>query len=340
MTRSRFVMGYDHHNMTPSKAGTSVDQVIWNTEDGIMDFYGTGTPPTTASKYAEGCVYHKVNDTNEDTLYVNIGTYASPNFVKLAVLETASAAGDNGPSPLLWDGAPLFETMINPARGYYYFNDMMEVDVSGSDGAGTLTVTKRTSGSVANSLIQGGGIILDAGAATTAQGITAQLITLGVLPEDGTTIRMEWRMSNDEGAGRIAMGLGAVGTTAWVSDDTMATDADHAMFFKDGGTTDTAISASNSDGSNTVATDDVFTSQGTGFINYGIKIVGNGTNSTDSVDFYVDGVAATHADTQASIPDGIMVPTFETNADGTDQPVFVLDWLRILVTHATDGSRA
>ena len=79
MGRDRFTMGFDHHNMVPSNAGTVAIQVTWKTVDGVMDCYGT-TVPTTANTFAEGCVFHKVNASSNDTLYVNNGTYASPSF--------------------------------------------------------------------------------------------------------------------------------------------------------------------------------------------------------------------------------------------------------------------
>ena len=340
MPANRNNISWHLRNMIGAPAGVATPKTVFKTEDGITQSYGTTVPSDATTGYAEGCRFTKVDGSAGTNLYVNEGTNESSKFVAVPSFKKATAAGDSGPSPLLWDDALLLEVILNPNKGYYYFNDMMEVDVSGTFGAGTFTVAQRTSGTVAVSLIQGGGVIMDPAAATAAQGITAQLIFLGILPEDGTTIRMEWRMSNDEGAGRIAMGLGVVGTTDWVSDDTMETTADHAMFFKDGGSSDTNMGVSNSDGSNTNATDNVFTGRGTGYETYGIKIVGNGANASDSITFYHNGVAGTHVVTQAAIPDTIMVPTFETNADGSDQPVLVLDWLRILVPHGTDGSRA
>ncbi len=339
MGRDRFTRAYDNHNMVPGPAGTSVDQIIWNTEDGISEFYGTGTPPTTANKYAEGCIYHKHNDTNEDTLYTNIGTYASPNFVKLAVLEMSSAADDGGPSPLIWDDAPLFEAMLNPSRGYYFFSDFMEGDYTTA--ASLWTVIQNASVTLTNSVEQGGACIFDAGAATNTQGITCQMHGLSILPEPNTTIRIEWRCKIDEDAGNVLMGLGAVGTTDWASDGSIVVNADCAVIFRDAGTGATDWSYQNGDGATVQTEDDVFTVSDTGYETFGIVIVGDGTQATDSITYYRNGVASSAAATDVDdMPDAVMVFTIETRADGTDQPVLVLDWLRILVSNSTDGSRA
>ncbi len=337
--QSRKQLAYDHHEMTAAPAGTADFWRMYKSEDGVLDFYGTAVPPSTVNTYAEGCIYHKVNDTNEDTLYVNIGTFALPNFAKLAVLEMSSVADDGGPSPLIWDGAPLFEVMLNPARGYYLFTDFTEGDYTTA--ASLWTVTQNASGTLTNGVEQGGVCIFDAGAATNTQGITCQMHGLSILPEPGTTIRIEWRCKIDEDAGNVLMGLGAVGTTDWASDGSIVVNADCAVIFRDGGTTASAWSYQNCDGSNVQTEDDVFTTSDTGYETFGIVIVGDGAASTDSITYYRNGVASSAAATDVTdMPDAVMVFTVETRADGTDQPVIVMDWLRILVSNSTDGSRS
>ena len=348
MSRTRATIAFDLDNMVPGKPGSSVVHNIFSSEDGVLQAYGTGTPPTTASVYAEGCIYHKVNATSNDVLYVNNGTFASPSFEKIistgniiAEIQNdhlASVADDGGHSPLIWDGAPLLDVMLNPGKGYHFFSDFTEGDLT--DAASLWTLTNRTSGTIAeNPAEQGGVLTIDCAADTAGQGVTMQMHSVVVKPEPNTTIRMEWRCKVDLVGGRLAMGLGAVGTTSWSATDTMVVNADCAMFFRDAGTGDTDWSVQICDGSTVQATDDAFSASDTGYETYGIVIVGDGSQATDTVTFYRNGVAAIIVTDVADMPDAIMVPQFDVNADGTD-PVMNLDWLRILVSNSTDGSRA
>lgn len=356
MPANRNNISWHLHNMIAAPTGIAAVKTIFKSKDGIMLAYGITVPSDAATGYAEGCLFFHTDGTaGSDTLYTNDGTNESADFnvvlnrdnvvTQIQADYLASSADDGGGSPLLWDGAPLLEVMLDPSKGYYYFNDFFQGIYTGTDGIGLWQVTKRTTGSAAHLATEQGGVVtIDAGAATAGQGVTCQLPRIVVKPEPGTTIRIEWRMKCDEDAGRIAMGLGAVGTTDWISDDTMeTTSADHAMFFRDSGTVATKWSGSISDGGTGQAVDDILSGADAGYETYGIKIVGSGTLSTDTVTFYRNGVAATTALWTTDIgdmPDGVMVPTFESNADGTDQPVIKLDWLRILVSNSTDGSRA
>lgn len=58
MSRSRFTLGYDHHNMVPAAVGDATVKVIWKTEDGIMHCYGTTVPTDGTAGYASGCIFH------------------------------------------------------------------------------------------------------------------------------------------------------------------------------------------------------------------------------------------------------------------------------------------
>jgi hypothetical protein len=336
------------HNMKAGYPGGEPEPIVLHrTQAGIT--YCVGDTVPTGAGYAPGCIFVHHDAASSDYGYINNGTVTTADFEKICDVNNvvdliqaeylASAADDGGGSPLIWDDSQLLEVMLDPSKGYYFFTDFMEGDYTTA--ASLWTVTQRTSGSIANAVEQGGTCTIDAGAATAAQGVTCQMHGLSIKPEAGTTIRMEWRMKCDEDAGRIAMGLGAVGTTDWVSDASIATNADCALLFRDGGTGATDWSYIHSDGSTNQTEDDVFTASDTGYETFGIVIVGDGTTATDSITYYRNGVASSAAATDVGdMPDAVMVPTFDVNADGTDQPVVVLDWLRILVTNATDGSRA
>lgn len=72
--------GYEAENMVPAPASAATPRVMYATEDGVMDCYGT-TVPTTANVYAPGCTFRKTTATGTAIgLYVNKGTSASPSF--------------------------------------------------------------------------------------------------------------------------------------------------------------------------------------------------------------------------------------------------------------------
>ncbi len=328
---TEFTIFKDLRDMIAAPAGVATPVVMYKTEDGVLAAYGT-TVPTTASTYAKGCVFYKVNGTNGNVQYINVGSYASPDFQQVLTGGVAAVADDGGLSPLIWDDADVLGAILNPVNGYHFFTHLDEGDVTTA--ASLWTQTNRTSISFTNGVEPGGVVILDAGAANAAQGGTIQMHGVTVTPAAGRTIRMEWRVKVDEDDGRLVMGLGAVGTTDWVSDDSIVVNADCAMFLRDDGTTATKWSTQICDGSSAQETADVFTSDD-GYETFGIVIVGNGATATDSVTFYHNGVAAGTVTDVADMPDAAMVPTFESNADGTDQPVMVLDWLKILVTDSS-----
>lgn len=275
--------------------------------------------------------------TNELLKVYNTAWEPYPSVSELDI--AADGTAGVGPSPLVWDDSPLFDVILNPSGGYYFMTDCFEGDYTSA--ASLWTLTQRTSGTQVNSAtIQGGAFTVDAAAATDAQGVTIQMHGITILPEAGTTIRIEWRMKIDEDAGLLMFGLGAVGTTDWVSDDTILVNVDSAVFFRDAGTGATDWSTQICDGSTVQSVDDVFTASTTGWETYAIVIVGNGAAATDSVTFYRNGIAASTVTDVADMPDAAMVPVFEVNADGTDQPVVDVDWIRILVSNSTDGSRS
>lgn len=333
---SAFTIQDELANMIAGNPAQAAPRIVYKSEDGILSCYGT-TVPTDANTFAPGCKFLKVTDSG-DVEYTNKGTYAAPNFQQVATVGAAFVADDGGPSPLLWDDADVLGVMLNQASGYYFFSDLLEGDLTSA--ASLWTVTNRTSGTLAlDATEQGGVVTFDAAADAAAQGVTGQMHSIVIKPEPGTTIRMEWRCKIDEDDGRIVMGLGAVGITDWVSDDSIAVNADCALFVRDDGTTATKWSTQICDGSTAQETADEFTSD-TGYETFGIKIVGDGAAAGDSITFYHNGVAGASVTDVSDMPDAVMVPTFEFNADGTDQPVCNIDWVKILVTNSTDGSRA
>lgn len=68
---------FDHDRMIAGPAASSVVQVIWRTEDGIMLCYGTSANTVLqaepADTYAPGCIYIKVVAAGTSILYLNTG---------------------------------------------------------------------------------------------------------------------------------------------------------------------------------------------------------------------------------------------------------------------------
>jgi len=124
MARTRYTLAFDHHNMVPAPAASSTIKTIFKTEDGILLCYGTAAAPSTANTYAEGCVYIKLVAAGVSVMYKNYGTYASPDFEEVLDVNNvtdqiqaeylAGTAADNGPSPLIWDDAPVLDVILNP----------------------------------------------------------------------------------------------------------------------------------------------------------------------------------------------------------------------------------
>lgn len=72
---------YEAANMVPGPAGGAAPTIMYESEDGILQCYGTTVPSDEAVGYAPSCQFQKVDGTTLDTvLYVNIGTKASCNF--------------------------------------------------------------------------------------------------------------------------------------------------------------------------------------------------------------------------------------------------------------------
>lgn len=353
MSGTRFTLGFDRHNMVPSAAATSEIYVVTNTEDGIAEFYATGAPPTTANKYAEGCIYHKHNASSNDTLYVNNGTYASPSFEKVLssgnVIDEiendhlASSADDSGPSPLIWDGAPVLEVMLNPGKGFHVWEDFLTPDVyaTGVLNGGLLFTQQNGAGTVAADLTLAGGILtLDTGTAAADDGPSVQFPGMQVLPAPGTTIYLEYRLKIDMDDGDVFIGIAdSAGATGHLGVGTIATDKDMACFFRDDGTVDAKMGHQVGDGSNVDTADDTIADvDKAAYENYGIVITGDGATAGDNVKFYHKGVLVKTNSTLNTIPDKVLCPLLTIQAHAAAQDLMTVDWMRMLVYNGTAGT--
>lgn len=339
---------------------------------GILFDYGTTVPTDGVADYAPGCVFQKTDGTADACFYINQGSLSSCSFKALDIgtilatnipivdtadwftgvnaetvlaeigellLANSTAAAGVGPSPLIWDKAPILDVMLDPTKGFYFFTDFLEfgglaLAANGSDHG--LTLVERTDGTLGdNPAVPGGIMDLSSVNNTADQGGTMQLKGCECEPKEGTTIRIEWRAKVSEDGGQCFMGLCDDAMTAPVDSDDAIVANDLAGFYRDTGTGDTDWTAGCADGASADETDDVATSVKTAFNNYGIVIEGIGAVAGSTVKYYFNGALVKTTTAIADMPLLLMCPCFQMDGDASDIVTMSMDWLRILVTHAT-----
>jgi len=84
-------ISHELETMVEAPAAAATPRVRYETEDGIMDCYGTtavnAAPLTTAGLYAPGCVYILVAS-GASKAYLNTGTTASPTWTLFGSVTT------------------------------------------------------------------------------------------------------------------------------------------------------------------------------------------------------------------------------------------------------------
>jgi len=264
----------------------------------------------------------------------------------------AGTASGVGPSPKIWSSCPVLPIMLDPTKGFVYFNDFLEgfTDVSAdgfASGGGGLKLTEASAGTLKNLPALPGGVVeILSAAATVDTGAVMQIPGCEVEPASGTTIYMEWRCLINVGGGQMFMGLCNDDTTSVVANtDLVVTNKDYAGFYRDSGTGDTDWSVGVCDGSSSETADDKVTAASeSAYEKFGLVFEGIGAVSGSKVTFFHKGepVYATHDIND--LPLLLMCPVFQAHSDGTDTAKILLDWVRIAVYHKdgtcrdTDGS--
>lgn len=348
---SEFKIAKILHDMVPGPDATSVIQTVYKGEDGILQAYGTSAVSVlnaeTADTYAPGCVYVRVNGASS-IAYINKGAAgAVSSFQELTSADgtiattianiqaayQATAAADAGPSPLIWDTAEVFEIMMDPSKGYYYFNDFLdEIDVTTGDG---WTITTVNSGAIVGVPTEDGGVVVFDSAGNNAQydGINAQLTNCMFKPVAGRTIRFEARIKmNDTSAGVSTFFCGLAGIdTAILGSGNIDDAVDKAGFYRqDDSTGDRLSTISSKTSAEEIDTDAVTVADGT-YINLGFVIDG-----VTSVTFYANGVEASSVVSLTEIPNAVMCLTIAANTESAAKDAELsVDWIRIL----SEGAR-
>lgn len=257
----------------------------------------------------------------------------------------AGSASGVGPSPNVWSDCPLLPIMLDPSKGFAFFDDFLgrgglSLAANGSDSG--LTLVERTDGTLANDPTVPGGIItLDSVNTTVDQGGTLQLLGCQCEPAEGTTIWIEWRCMVDVGGGQMFMGLAGDGASAIVtSSDAIEASIDLAGFFRDAGTGDTDWSVGVCDGSSSEEADDkVAAASESAYEKFAIVLRGIGAVSGSRAEFYHKGELVYVISDSADLPLLLMCPQFQADGDGTDSPALKMDWLRIAVYNADGNAR-
>ncbi len=337
MPANRSNISWHLHNMISAPAGVATAKTIFKTEDGITESYGTTVPTAAGIGYAEGCKFIKVNGGAGTSLYVNEGTNESCNFVAVPGFDKATAVDDGGPSPLLWDDAPVLETILNPGKGMYVWEDF-ERSLTEAETGGTLSTS--TSGTFTDDPSLAGGIMVLDNAANTAN-IQTNLawINMQCKPGVGTHIYFEVRLKVAVDDGAVLIGLHDDSTTDPLT-AAINVSTDHAVFFRDEGTTAALMGHQTCDGSNVDTADDTIADVDiSAYENFGIHIFGNGATAGDYVKFYHKGVLVKNMTTITKVPDAVMCPTIAIdNVGDTTQMKATIDWMRLLVYNATSGT--
>ena len=364
MSRTRYTLPFDLHNMVPGPASKAAVQIIYNSEDGIMLAYGD-TVPAAASGYASGCVFIHNDGSAGSMLYANDGNATTSNFEVIGTpnnvdvlmadgtniedaittaYPNATAAGGSGPSPLLWDDVPLLDLSLDPSKGYVLFEDFNAM-LTQAEVAATLTQNTGSGTFTDDPTVAGGVGVLDNAANTANLATTIQFLAMQCKPGVGTHIVFEARVKVGVDDGGVFIGMADDASTDPLASGTIVTNADHAVFFRDTGTGAAAMGTQACDGSGITTSDTTITDVDiTAYETFGIHIFGDGDTAGDYVKFYHEGVlvaTATDADGGGNdgVPDAVICPTFQVdNIGDTTQQLLKIDWMRVACYNATAGT--
>lgn len=241
----------------------------------------------------------------------------------------AGTASGKGPSPKLWSGCPLLPIMLDPTKGFYYFNDFMgEIDATTGDG---WTINAQDSGTISGVAdLEGGALFIDsAGHASAHDGVNAQLKNCSVKPQAGVKIYFEARVKMlNTGLDEYFIGLADTCTdiieqTNGLLDDTV----DKVGFFRDHGASpaDDKLSFVTARTDAEDETADIATVADDTWVKLGFIIDG-----LSSITFFVDGEIVGVCGTPANIPNAAIDLSFVSQTDQSDTDAeLTIDWVRL-----------
>jgi len=345
---------------------------------GILFDHGTSVPANGLADYAPGCVYQKTDGSADACFYINQGTLASCSFKALDIgtilatnvpivdtlgyftatnLETVlaelggrilpSGTLGKGPSPLIWDGCPLLDILMNPAKGWAWLEDFIGPNAllaGGSTDTHGWDETHATTGTFgqSESLIEGA-LSLAAGAITAGQGVQLQLKHLPIILAANVTTYFETRMKSNamDGAdlSQTFLGLRETDTAIIASNiyTTGAADNSGIGFYQDSAGT---VKKMDTTSQKNEGTPDVGANK-VDIADKNYHTLGILVDGITSVKFYADGVLVQTCTTAAAIPDGVtMFPSIVCQSDGTVSATLDIDWIRIAQQRARSAAGA
>lgn len=102
--------------------------VINRSDSGILSCYGKTVPTIGSTGYMKGCLFlHSDAVSNGNFLFVNEGSGTSCDFSAVQTVGSpyGTAAG-RGPSPNVWVDCPVMDYMLDPTKGFVFFDDFIE----------------------------------------------------------------------------------------------------------------------------------------------------------------------------------------------------------------------
>lgn len=238
-------------------------------------------------------------------------------------------AGDRGLSHELWNLARLRELQVDPAAGFFFFDDFLDLPT------GKYTATQATAGTFA--LIDGDGGIVEADSASTTdtQGITVQGVAEWILPEAKSEIWAETRLKihdfgTDGGDLQFFWGLAVEDGTLIA---TSANSTDNHVGFEGIATNVLDFVSEKATARGTIA--DVATVvdsdvTANSWIKLGFHIIG-----LDAIEVWVNGVKYGTEIATANIPIVEMTPSLVVQVDGAGDgdPLAHIDWWAFAKSH-------
>jgi len=255
----------------------------------------------------------------------------------------AGTATGVGPSPKIWSGCPLLPIMLDPTKGFVFFDDFLKLSTyaSGTLHDGILLTQTTAEGTAANDPAIPGGVLKISGAATVDKGPIVQFPCVQCEPGSGTKIFMEWRVLINVGGGQCFMGLACDSVTDIVPADAVLTNKNLVGFYRDVGTGDTDWSVGVCDASSSEEADDKVTAASESlYEKFGLVFEGIGGVAGSRVTFYHNGEPVWTISDSADLPLLLMCPAFQFHGGDTDTaPSAWLDWLRVAVYNTTNAGR-
>lgn len=211
----------------------------------------------------------------------------------------------------LWKTCPLLEYQFDPMIGVYLNESWTSYNAQSTTGDYVLTAA--TSGTGAISTTYPGVLALDAGAATSTQGVNLQRIKSMFLPASGKDIWFEARARmTTTVVSELFIGLAAIDTSIIAAS---AQSTNNRIGWTS--VTDDGVMLFDCDKAGTGATSAATTISTSAWIRFGFRYDG----TADTVQQYIDGVAVGSPVATTYISKSAMYPSFVCQAAGTGQPV-------------------